>query len=214
MGSKIRKHSYTIPCSSALRDAVSDLAARRGVNVADLVRSVVLMVPPESISEFPDPGEPLSGDRETVILKSGAAKGRPWQRKPRLQVRMAHGYDEVFLRRALGLMLAMDEGEAEFSLASVDAGDPEPPVSTPADSEELDRLRAMVSVLSFDPLDDGIITREDALHVLGFPPSAAPDPTTLRARFRILATVHHPDSGYGHHGRMSQLNSAMDMLRP
>jgi hypothetical protein len=46
MGSKIRKHSYTIPCSSALRDAVSDLAARRGVNVADLVRSVVLMVPP------------------------------------------------------------------------------------------------------------------------------------------------------------------------
>jgi hypothetical protein len=153
MGSKIRKHSHTIPCSSALRDAVSDLAARRGVNVADLVRSVVLMVPPESISEFPDPGEPLSGDRETVILKSGAAKGRPWQRKPRLQVRMAHGYDEVFLRRALGLMLAM------------------------------------VSVLSFDPLDDGIITREDALHVLGFPPGAAPDPTTLRARFGILATM-------------------------
>jgi len=209
MASKIRKHSYTIPCSSTLRDSVTDLAERRGVNVADLVRSVVLMVPPEAISDFPDPGEPLSGDRETVILKSGAAKGRPWQRKPRLQVRMAHGYDEVFLRRALGLMLAMDDGETEFNLAAPGANDP-----APADIEELDRLRAMVSVLSFDPLAGGIATREDALHVLGFAPSAAPDMATLRARFRVLATVHHPDSGYGHHGRMSQLNSAMEMLRP
>lgn len=30
---------------------------------------------------------------------------------------------------------------------------------------------------------------------------------------RMLAAIHHPDSGYGSHERMSQLNSAMDILR-
>nr|CAM75035.1 DnaJ-class molecular chaperone [Magnetospirillum gryphiswaldense MSR-1] len=72
------KHSYTIPCSSAFRDAIEALAARRHVNVGDIARSVLLVMPPSAIQGFPDPGDPEAGDRETVILKSGPSQGRPW----------------------------------------------------------------------------------------------------------------------------------------
>ena len=71
----------------------------------------------------------------------------------------------------------------------------------------------MVSALSFDPLPDGVRTRADALHVLGFAPESVPRARDVRARFRLLATVHHPDGRYGSHERMSQLNAAMGLLR-
>ena len=79
--------------------------------------------------------------------------------------------------------------------------------------EELDRLRAIVSVLSFEPLPNGVRTRAEALHVLGFPPDSHPDMRVIRSRFRMLATIHHPDSHYGSNERMSQLNQAMALLR-
>ncbi len=224
MTQDLKKHSYTIPCSTGFRDAVMVLAAKRRVNVGDLARSVLLVVPQTVIQEFPDPGEPEPGDRETVILKSGTAKGRPWRRKPRLQVRMAPGFEVEFMRRALAIALALDEGQTQVSLVpSADEDAPAPrdenedetgaPGRTVADPEELVRLRTIVSVLSFDPLADGVRSREDALYVLGFPPGRIPDTRTLRARFRMLATIHHPDSPHGDHRRMSQLNSAMDILK-
>lgn len=82
-----------------------------------------------------------------------------------------------------------------------------------ATQDDLMRLRAMVSVLSFEPLPGGVRGRADALHVLGFPPGADPDGERVRARFRLLATIHHPDGNQGNHQRMSQLNAAMTMLR-
>ena len=74
MNGKNRKHSYTVTCSSEFRDAVLALAERRKVNVADMTRSVVLVVPEEIISAFSDPGEPSRDDRETVTIKSGRRK--------------------------------------------------------------------------------------------------------------------------------------------
>jgi hypothetical protein len=79
--------------------------------------------------------------------------------------------------------------------------------------EEMERLRAIVSVLSVGPLAGGVKSREDALHVLGFSPGARPGLTDLGARFRRLASIHHPDGSYGDHQRMSQLNAAMEHLR-
>lgn len=218
------KHSYTIPCGSAFRDAVEALAARRRVNVGDIARSVLLVMPPALIAGFPDPGEPEAGDRETVILKSGPAEGRPWRRKPRLQVRMAPGYEVAFIRRALALALAMERGDLALRLEDPAAAPPPPPPPPPppepppsraleAVNEELERLQAIVNVLSFDPLPHGVSSRAEALHVLGFPPGARPDKRMIRARFRMLATIHHPDSNYGSHDRMSQLNQAMEVLR-
>ena len=67
--------------------------------------------------------------------------------------------------------------------------------------------------MTFDNLPSGVRTRNDALFVLGFPPESTPDMGMLKARFRMLATVHHPDSGVGDHGRMAQLNEAIALLR-
>lgn len=202
------KHSYTVPCPGAFRDAVEALARRRRVNVGDLARSIMLLVPPEAIAAHPDPGEPAAGDREVVVVKSGPAEGRPWRRKPRLQVRLPPGCEIKQIRRALALVLALDEGRLEVRTVEASAAP-----AAPQPNEELERLRTIVSVLSFDPLPDGVRSREDALHVLGFPPRSVPDQRALRAKFRMLAMIHHPDGPQGSHQRMSQLNAAMEMLR-
>jgi hypothetical protein len=215
------KQSYTIPCSSAFRDAVEALAARRKVNVGDIARSVLLVMPAASVVHADDPGEPPPGDRETVILKSGPAKGRPWRRKPRLQVRMAPGFDPITIRRALGLALAMERGDVAVRL-----DDPNRPPSAPPDplpeqataappsaaasiphdvSEEMERMQTVISVLAFEPLPEGVVTRAEALHVLGFAPGIRPDRRAIRARFRMLATIHHPDSRFGSHLRMMEI---------
>jgi hypothetical protein len=219
MTSAVLKHSYTVPCATAFRDAVEALAARRKVNVGDLARSILLVVPVGVVAAFADPGEPPADDRESVVLKTGPAAGRPWRRKPRLQVRMPPGHDIPFIRKALGLALAMDMGDITVEVG--DAGQSAKVEKKANDSarrlvevnDELERLRTIVAVLAFEPLPDGINNREEALHVLGFPPSAEPDSRTLRAKFRMLATIHHPDSHYGSHQRMSQLNQAMEFLR-
>ena len=257
MGSDVTggtKHSYTIPCSSSFRDSVEALARRRGVNVGDMARSVLLVIPMGEIAAYGDPGEPAAEDRELVVLKSGPAKGRPWRRKPRLQVRMAPGYQVKDIRRALGLALAVEQGSltvllqdpAALAPQSQPAPEPrhlpeaEPPVEPEARDrterrspgrrvsdrreaeaqkalhdakDEIERLRATISVLAFEPLDDGVNSRADALYVLGFSPGSWPDARSVRARFRMLATIHHPDSSIGDHVRMSQLNQAMEILR-
>jgi len=110
------KRSYVIPCASAFRDAVQVLANARGVNAGDLARSVMLTLPEKVIAGFPDPGGPGLDDRETVVLKSGAQAGKPWRRKPRLQVRLPAGHDMPTIRRALGIALALEQGKVAFTL--------------------------------------------------------------------------------------------------
>lgn len=213
MSSAASKRSYTITCSSAFRDAVTALAHDRGANVADLARSVVLLLPTETIRAYPDPGEPVRDDREVVTLKSGPSAGRPWRRKPRLQVRISPGYDPQFIRRALAISLAMADGDATVFLEApgiIAGGNVEALKDL---EEEIIRLRAVVSALSFEPLPGGVTTRQEALHVLGFSPGTNPETGIIKAHFRLMATIHHPDSDYGSHKRMSQINEAMDLLK-
>ena len=35
----------------------------------------------------------------------------------------------------------------------------------------------------------------------------------MKAKIRLLATIHHPDNDLGSHQHMSQLNQAMEILR-
>lgn len=221
------KKSYAIPCSSTFRDRVQALADRRGVNVGDLARSVMLVVPPDVIAAMQDPGEPVEGDRESVVLKSGPGAGKPWRRKPRLQVRLPDGHNIAELRRALNLALAMSAGEQKIRVE--DAKAPAADAAKASEAEkakeaaaeaklrnvqaEADRMRGMIRALSFTPLRNGVKTRSDALYVLGFPPNAKIGPDIVRSRFRSLAAIHHPDSAYGDTRRMSQLNEAMAQLR-
>ena len=215
MTSAATKKSHTIPCSSTFFSAVTELATRRRVNAADVVRSVLLLLPEAVIGAFPDPGGPAPGDRERVILKSGPAKGRSWRRKPRLQVRLAPGYEVPLVRRALALALALERGERALCLEA------DGPAAARAEEtagretrETVERLRTMVAALSFEPLAGGVQSQDDALYVLGFPPRSRPGARFLRERFRLLAVIHHPDGECGSHRRMSQLNAAMEVLGP
>jgi len=211
MAEKSRKHSYVIPCSSGFRDAVQRLADRRAVNIGDLARSVLLVVPAETITACPDPGEPGPDDRETVILKSGPNAGRPWRRKPRLQARLPKGHDVPNIRRALGLALAFSTGEIAVGLE--DGRGPNSKERIRGLKAELGRLRDQIGVIQPPPLPHGVHSRAEALFVLGYPPSANPTQAEVKARFRALATVHHPDAPFGDTTRMSQLNQAMTWLR-
>lgn len=206
-----RKRSYAIPCASAFRDAVTALAERQRVNAGDLARSVLLLVPCDVVARYPDPGEPAPDDREQVVLKSGPSANKPWRRKPRLQVRLPDGFKIPEIRRALGMALAMEEGGVSLTLE--EGRKPKLGDRLKKAEGEADRLKGAVMALAFEPLDNGIRTRADALYVMGFPPNARPDQRAIRARFRMLATIHHPDSGFGHHERMTQLNEALSTLK-
>lgn len=214
-GARARKVSYTIPCSSAFRDAVERVSARHRSNPADLARSVAVLLPPDAIRALPDPGGPAPGDRETVIRKSGPAKGEAWRRKPRLQVRMPAGFDPETIRRMLALALALDTGDARLGIdyGALQLGESAARDDAVALTQEVVRLRAHIETMAFTPLPAGIESRPDALFVLGFPPHTRPPIDEVRARFRALAAIHHPDNPQGDHRRMTQLNEALALLK-
>jgi hypothetical protein len=235
MAIKINKQSYTVPCSTKFRDVVIALAARKSVNVADLARSSLLILPQDIIKTFADPGEPQLADREKIILKSGLSKGRLWRRKPRLQVRLTPGYEISFVRRALNLAVVLDsehylinvqkrevdalqndkftnQNGTVFSQSITNNNQQVSNVTDQKVSYEGKRLREVISALSFTPLPGRLSSRTDALHILGFFPTERPDRRVVRSKFKMLAKIHHPDNNYGNHQRMSQLNAAMDLL--
>ena len=206
--------SYVISCSSAFRDRVLDLAKRRRSSPADLARAVLLLVPPDSLSRVPDPGEPAAGDRERIELQSGASRGRVLKRKPRLQMRLPPGYAHADLRRALALALSMEAGDTEIAVVTAADRTAGAKMEKERDSlgEENETLRTLVADLATPILKRGIQTRGDALFVLGFEPTAVPDRSAIRQRWRRLAMIYHPDSAFGDHERMTQLNDALGRL--
>ena len=227
--------SYVVPCASAFRDAVSTLAVRRGVSVADLARAVFLIVDPPVLGRHPDPGEPDPKDREVVIVRSGASKDRKLRRKPRLQVRLNAGLPIPLIRRALAMALDMDRGAIALRVGEQDAAthaslrtDPGPlgglePEEQSAMAEmstrlaeaedEIERLQRLIARLCFQPMEEGVRTRSEALYVLGFPPHSFPEARRIKEKFRLLAKIHHPDSLLGDHQRMAQLNDALKLLQ-
>ena len=76
------KASYAVPCSSKFREAVLALADKRGVNVADLARAILLSFPRLIIEKNPDPGGPEPNDREVIILQSGPSQGNLGKESP------------------------------------------------------------------------------------------------------------------------------------
>lgn len=227
---QIAKKSYTIACSSKFRDDVLAMVARRNVSSGDIARAIITLVPAKQLAAFPDPGEPGSHDREEVILKSGPAAGRRLRRKPRLQVRLIDGIDDSTIRRALSLALALDQEEVDIKVAKAKQESMEAAAEvaenaqkaaaklSPAEQqlkavmEENERLKTLISALSFEPLPEGPRSREEALYVLGIPPSQAVDDKILKAKFRMLAMIYHPDGFLGDHKRMSQLNAALNAV--
>jgi len=187
------KQSYTIPCSSIFRDAVLQLAERRGVNAADLARSVMLIVPEKAIEDYQDPGDSPKGDRETIVLKSGPAEGRPWRRKPRLQLRLPPGFSVITVRKALQMAIDFDAGDVNMRVEKSDV--------LAAERAALEEARALKKRQAEPPVE--LLQSREELERL----------RAIRSKYRVLAAIHHPDSNYGSHQRMTQLNAAMEILR-
>ena len=176
-----------------------------------LARSVLLLVPRDVVARYPDPGEPAPDDREQVVLKSGPSANKPWRRKPRLQVRLPDGFKIPEIRRALGMALAMEEGGVALTFEEgkkpklgdrlKKAEDRDGPVARRGYGA---RVRA-----SFERYPDA---RRRAI-CDGLSTQRPTDQKAIRKRFRMLATIHHPDSGFGHHERMTQLNEALSTLK-
>ncbi|MEM6492064.1 MAG: J domain-containing protein [Pseudomonadota bacterium] len=204
-----RSRSYVVPCSSTFRDAVAGAAAAAGASPADLARAAFLLAGPDRIGGWPDPGEPAARDRETVVIRSGAAKDRVMRRKPRLQLRLEPGLPISLIRRALALAIAVRGGGAELRVDPAGTG---LDARYAAIEEQLVRARDAIDALAPTPLGS-IATDADALYMLGLPPGARPNADTVRDRFRRLAKIHHPDAPFGDTARMGLLNAAFRRLR-
>lgn len=213
-GSAAPGAAYVVPCASSFRDAVLALAERRQASPSDLARAVLLLVPRDTLARTVDPGGPPPEDREHIALQSGASRGRILKRKPRLQMRLPAGYAHADLRRALSLALSMAAGEAELAVVTEADRKAEAAVERARDemADENTTLRGLIADLATPVLPRGIQTRSEALFVLGFPPTAVPDKGSIRRRWRRMAMIYHPDSAFGDHDRMSQLNQALEKL--
>ena len=207
---KRKKGSYTIPCSSNFKAAVIQLANSHSVNVGDVARSILFLVPSFILKELPDPGEPNRNDREPVSIQSGKKIGKTWHRKPRLQIRLQARFSPSIVRRALKLALDLHNNEAFLNVSDKPKQKPE---LNSGNALPFSEVRALVKTLGFKPLDRDIATIEDALHILGFAPRETVNKSSAEQRFRQLATIYHPDSGYGSHFHMSQLNASIEILR-
>lgn len=207
--------SYVIPCPAWFRDKVIQLAEQQDASIADLIRGVRLLLPPAALDKVLDPGDPGPDDRETITLKSGREAEKSVRRKPRLQARLEPGISVKDMRKALSLCLLLDEGSLTVAVetAGTPKHDPAAAARIEGLQEEIDRLRLILTTLAFDPLPNGVMTRSDALYVLGFQPTARPDRRTIQAKFRMLALIFHPDATTGDTQRMAQLNEAQRILK-
>lgn len=227
--------SYVVSCSGPFQAKVTELAERLGVTASDLAISVMTLIQRDEIERFPDPGDAPDGDREVVVLRSGPRAGRSLRRKPRLQLRLRPGLAPAHIRRCLGLALAIHAGEEAVSVggpAPTAQIMPEPPPAPPPpqpDPELRDRLsqlegqlvrardaeaelRAIINLLAFDLLPNGVRNQKDARYVLGLPPDGRLDRRHVKARFRQLSQVFHPDKTTGDTDRMGQILDASRFL--
>ncbi len=216
------KKGYIITCASSFRDRIEVLCRKKKVNAGDIARSIILTIDSQFISSFPDSGEPALEDREFFYTKSDKNKKYPKKIKPRIQLRLPTGYDNIFIRKALNLALSLDKEETTIlkalSLSHLEAppaSEPSPPPTTTmtVSSEQIEHLKSTIYALLFEPLQKEITTQAEAFYILGIPPFSNMTLAKLKQRFRFLATIHHPDNELGSKERMQQLKEAFDFLK-
>ena len=197
------KKAYVIPCPSSFRNSIDVLCRKKKVNAGDIARSVILMIPEAAINAAADPGGPVTGDREPLSNKSKT------KIKPRIQVRLPEGYSTVFVRKALNLALIFDSRENDMMVSKSDKKLSE---ENKVLKNENEKLKTIISSIMFEPLKEPITTRTQAFYVLGLRIDTNPTTAQIKQKYRMLATIHHPDGHLGSHERMSQLNEAMTFL--
>jgi hypothetical protein len=206
---------YTVPCQAGFRGSVLALARRRGIDAADLVRMVLVLVAPAVRASVADPGEPMApgaangNDRDTP-LRRHAGRPPPPGLTPTLVLRLEPGLDHATIRQALAVALALDDPK-DHRLTPTDEHN-----RLIASVEKLEyrnaALARAIDRLSFRPRP-GRLSLRDAAAMLGFASERDCDEQLVTRRFRELAPIFHPDTGIlPCRERMAQLIDARNLL--
>lgn len=100
----------------------------------------------------------------------------------KVRVRLPADVTADMARAALGFVLALADGS--FARKETSGAD------------RLDEARDAVERLAFEPLPSGVRSPRQAAHVMGFPGELGLTEAQVSARFRKLAPVYHPDTGF------------------
>ncbi|MFD2263562.1 hypothetical protein ACFSM5_11735 [Lacibacterium aquatile] len=100
-----------------------------------------------------------------------------------LKLRLPVDISEEDARSAVALVLALADGSLGKAPAKPDA-------------DRILEARDAVERLAFEPLPSGVRSPRQAAHVMGFPGELGLTEAQVSARFRKLAPVYHPDTGF------------------
>lgn len=199
--------SYVVPCPSAFRRRVLEIAVQNGTSPQALVRGVIALVGPRGHPDIADPGEPRPDEVDLVSVRGSEGVTRVFRRKPVLRMRLQPGLDAATIRRLLALAVALHSPERHRIL---------PAAAIEESKRAEDRAAALeqaLRLLAFRPLNGGVKTPRQAAYVMGFLNEYGLDRDVVAARFRFLAPLFHPDTGLiPDADRLRQLVDARNML--
>ncbi|MDR3518968.1 MAG: hypothetical protein P4M00_24475 [Azospirillaceae bacterium] len=203
--------THTVPCRSALKDAIDSIASDRGTTVSLVLKNLLTVLDPVTIANLPDPGEPTDADVWThnVLLSNG--RMRRVRVIPKLRIRFPVRLDPGTVRKAAWTVVALTQ-RTSLTLTTVQ--------QTQALEQEINRQRvrleqfaAALETLAFRLQRNPIRNAAQAAYILGFAHEWGLDAPTVNSRFRSLAPIFHPDTGLiSSADRMSQLVEARNFL--
>lgn len=199
--------SYVVPCPSAFRRRVLEIAVANRTSPQALVRGVIGLVGTAGHPDIADPGEPRPDEVDLVPVRSAEGVMRTFRRKPVLRMKLQPGLDAPTIRRLLALAVALHEpGRTRIvPSAAIEAAR--------RGEERVAMLEQALKLLAFRPFADGVKTPRQAAYVMGFLNEFGLDRDVVAARFRHLAPLFHPDTGLiPDADRLRQLVDARNML--
>jgi len=199
--------TYVVPCPSAFRRRVLEIAVQNQTSPQALARGVIALVGAKGHPDIPDPGEPRTDEVDLVPVRGGDGTTRVFRRKPVLRMRLQPGLDAATIRRLLALAVALHSPDRNRILPAAVLEEARRAEERAAALEQALRL------LAFRPLHDGVKTARQAAYVMGFLNEYGLDRDVVAARFRFLAPLFHPDTGLMPDAdRLRQLVDARNML--
>lgn len=199
--------SYVVPCPSAFRRRVLEIAVANRTSPQALVRGVIALVGAQGHPDIADPGDPRPDEVDLVPVRNAEGVVRTFRRKPVLRMKLQPGLDASTIRRLLALAVALHEPGRNRIL---------PTAAIEAAKRAEDRaatLEQALKLLAFRPFAEGVKTPRQAAYVMGFLNEYGLDRDVVAARFRHLAPLYHPDTGMiPDADRLRQLVDARNML--
>lgn len=180
----VRTVSLVLPVSARDKDRLERLAAAKGETPGRIIQSALMIAGPSVLDSAPD-------------LPPGTAK---------LRLKVSPDVTPQQARAALAFVLALEDG-------AIGRIDRQAEAQLQRAGELLGEARDAIEKLAFEPLAQGIRTARQAAHIMGFQGELGLTEAMISARFRKLAPIYHPDTGFIEGDRhMAQLLEARRVL--